>query len=642
MRRARALLAVAFVAGGVWLPAASPPQDGSQVFTSTVALVDVEVSVLDRYRLPVRHLTAADFTVLDEGRPRPIVAFTPVDLPLKVLSPARWMDEVAPDVHDNAFPREGRLVAIVLDAFTDAADAVEARAIAEAAVRQLRTGDMAALGWSLPGVPQNFTADRQRLLEVIRQPVFNVAGGGAATGTGMCPCGAGACAMDAIATVAEGIQDVAWRRKLVLFIGSRLPLRGQGGCGSVIEASRRRALRASEIGNVTIHVIDPRGLQTLAPPAAARGVATGPPVGMETRRIAGLSALTNPTGGRLVIRNQPSQVLPEVFRESDAYYVLGFPPAAADADGRFRRITVKVNRRDVTLQARRGYYTGGSPLAPLPRLGDGLAPALVEGVARLWPKTDVRLAVSAVPVAKAGVRGGTVAVLVRVTQDETAVLPGGAASATRTGPTEVALLTAALDSNGRTLGLDRRTATVLPRRVADGVYEYELASRLDLKSGRYEIRTAVDDPAIGRTGSAYTYVDVPDFQGQLVSLSGLFVQAGSPEALPGATLRDLTPLVPTTRRVFRRTEPVTMFAHEYQSAARTFMPGYATVEILDGTDTRVYQREERIVPPGASHETLDYAFDVPVATLTPGPYLLTFQVRHGNATARRDVRFVVE
>ena len=55
--------------------------------------------------------------------------------------------------------------------------------------------------------------------------------------------------------------------------------------------------------------------------------------------------------------------LPEVFRESNSYYVLGFNPA--HADGRFHEIKVKVGRRDVILQARRGYYAaGGKPQAP--------------------------------------------------------------------------------------------------------------------------------------------------------------------------------------------------------------------------------------------------------------------------------------
>jgi hypothetical protein len=103
-------------------------------------------------------------------------------------------------------------VVILLDGSIEPPDYPEARRIAEAAVEQLRAGDMAAIAWSMPGVPQNFTADRQRLLDVIRRPVLNVAGGSTG-GTGFCPCGGTACSMESIATIAEGIQDVGWRRR---------------------------------------------------------------------------------------------------------------------------------------------------------------------------------------------------------------------------------------------------------------------------------------------------------------------------------------------------------------------------------------------------------------------------------------------
>src|SRR5689334_15853493 len=71
-------------------------------FRAGVELVSVDVSVLNGYRLPIRGLTADDFTVLEDGHPRPIAAFSPVDLPGSVLPSARWMLEVAPDVATNA------------------------------------------------------------------------------------------------------------------------------------------------------------------------------------------------------------------------------------------------------------------------------------------------------------------------------------------------------------------------------------------------------------------------------------------------------------------------------------------------------------------------------------------------------------
>src|SRR5262245_6530956 len=48
-------------------------------FRTGIDLVYVDVSVLDSDRRPVRGLQAADFVVREDGRPRPIAAFSAVD-----------------------------------------------------------------------------------------------------------------------------------------------------------------------------------------------------------------------------------------------------------------------------------------------------------------------------------------------------------------------------------------------------------------------------------------------------------------------------------------------------------------------------------------------------------------------------------
>ena len=54
-------------------------QDQSErpVFKGGVDLVQLDVSVLDGNRMPMRGLTAADFTVLEDGKPRPVRAAIP-------------------------------------------------------------------------------------------------------------------------------------------------------------------------------------------------------------------------------------------------------------------------------------------------------------------------------------------------------------------------------------------------------------------------------------------------------------------------------------------------------------------------------------------------------------------------------------
>ena len=642
-RPARAVLAVALsLAATLVLAASQGPSQPQATFRAGVDLVDVEVSVLDRYRLPVRGLTAEDFTVLEEGKARPVAAFTPVDLPMREHRSAAWMDDIPGDVQANDFAREGRLIVLLMDQSVDPADAPEARRIAEAAVDQMRPGDLAAVAWTVYGVPQNFTSDRRRLIDAIRQPSLNLPAGDTAA-TASCYCGA--CGLQLMADVAESVQDVRQRRKLLIFIGHRLP-QGMGGCGSVVEDAQRRILRAADVGNLTIHVVDPKGVVTLAPTASMSAAPQETP-SSNIRRIANLTTYTAHTGGRFVTRNMAADAVPEVFRESGSYYVLGFQPAYTGTDGRFRRITVKVNRPDVTVQARGGYYAQGRSAAKAPKVPTGLPPALVQAIAGFWPRPDVRVSVGATPVAVPGVRGGAVAVLMNVEQD---LSPSGPRASTlaaaffaRPHTTTVTVLTGAFDANGREYGYDRRTATVTPRAIGDRRFAYDVASRLELRPGHYEIRSAVEDSTLGQVGSAYTYVTVPDFAKETVSLSGVFLEStGSGRTLAGAGIADLTTVLPSTRRRFARDEQVTAFVASYQGQTHDARPGYVITEIYNDTDQRVYQQELRIVPASPDQRTAMFSVDLPISRLSPGEYLLTMQVRQGNANARRDVKFEVQ
>jgi VWFA-related protein len=167
----------------------SPPTS-QPAFRTGVELVQVDVSVLDKERQPVQGLTASDFTVREDGKVRPVTAFSVVDLPARAAEPAAaWVHDVAPDVVSNAVARAGRLVVILFDRTVRNADVPAAKRTAEAIVNQLGPADLAAVVYTARGVPQNFTADRRLLLAAIAQPFMGLAEGD--TGNpGQCLCGA--------------------------------------------------------------------------------------------------------------------------------------------------------------------------------------------------------------------------------------------------------------------------------------------------------------------------------------------------------------------------------------------------------------------------------------------------------------------
>src|SRR3954469_5073214 len=78
-------------------PAPAPPAP-QVTFRTGIDVVQFDVTVLDKNGHPIRGLTAADFTVSEAGRARPIVAFTPVEIPAPAPTSAGWMRDVAPDV----------------------------------------------------------------------------------------------------------------------------------------------------------------------------------------------------------------------------------------------------------------------------------------------------------------------------------------------------------------------------------------------------------------------------------------------------------------------------------------------------------------------------------------------------------------
>jgi VWFA-related protein len=631
-------LAAAVVGAGIVLAAV---QDPAPTFRGGVDLVDIDVSVLDRNRLPVEGLRASDFQVFENGRPRPIVTFAPVTLPRRELPSAQWMVQTSPDVVTNDLPATGRLVAIVIDQSIASEHIPIVRELAMSSIDELRPGDLAAVLYTAFGVPQGFTADRRLLVEAIERP-FGVLDPADAPERAECLCGA--CSLQTVAQVAESLEDVRQRRRVLIYIGSELRAFAAGNCTGFLEPERLRALRALEASNMTVHVFDPTGLESAAPTAQNR-VAT--PRAIAARNLArrnNLQHLPDHTGGRTEFSNEPRRAVAATFRESTSYYVLGIEPDGRSTR-RYNDISVKVAGRDVMVQARRGYYTAATtPSRQRLPIGDTKIPATLRAaIASMWPRSDLTLALSAVPLAGPGPGEATVAVGLGIRR---ALAPDDVARLTEGGlnrPRTIDVLVGAFDRNGQSRAYARQTVQTPIGTIVDSALTYELTSRLSLPPGRYELRAAATDEGLGATGSVYGYVVVPNFARDAFSASGiLFDVTPRMPSVMGASLMDLLPVHPTTSRVFDRLQAVTAFLREHQGVTHAAMPGYLTAEIYDESDRRVFRREVRLLPEQlGANRAVDLTIDVPVNTLTPGRYLLTMEVRHGNQGLVRDAPFTV-
>jgi hypothetical protein len=178
--------------------------------------------------------------------------------------------------------------------------------------------------------------------------------------------------------------------------------------------------------------------------------------------------------------------------------------------------------------------------------------------------------------------------------------------------------------------------------TAAEAWEYETLSRLQVSPGRYELRLAIRT-ADARAGSVYTYVDVPDFADERLSLSGLVIGATpAPLTAPRDAFRDLMPVVPTARRVFGRADRVTAFLRAYQLGARTPLPAAARLRIVDANDAPVVDETQTLAADVfGSSRAADVLLPVPLARLGAGEHLLAVDVTAGERTVSRQVRISV-
>jgi hypothetical protein len=475
-------------------------------------------------------------------------------------------------------------------------------------------------------------------LSAIRRPLALLADGDDGNPA---ECYCGACSLESIERIADAIKDVRQRRKVLFVIGSNIAIQSSNVCSAILTPLRTRVLRLLEAGNITVNAMDPSGLQTQAPNASQTGL---PPQRTATQtlvRQGNLRVLPDHTGGRAALGNRPDQAVAEIFRETNRYYILGFQPAAAKADGRFHSIEVKVRRSDVTLQSRRGYYALGSRVVdgPPPSPPNRAPPAPLPGsVTKTWPATGLALSMQAVPFARDGLSDAALSVVLRVRQP----LDPGVPRAATIEAGQANVFVGAFDRNGRLLAQLTQQMAVTPGHAAADVREYEIQARMPLRPGRYELRASVEDTALGSTGSVYTDVEIPNFANTPASISGILLQSAPPGTpVPGPPDAFL-PVVPTARREFGPAEHVSAFARLHQGVTRALMPGYLIAEILDEHDTRVFRQELRLQPEQfGANRAMDYQLQLPLDRLPAGQYVLTMEVTHGNVKVRKDARFTV-
>jgi VWFA-related protein len=631
-------------------------------FRSGIDVVRVDVSVLDKDRRPIRGLTAADFVITIDGTPQPIVGFDAVVMPPREVPTAPWMRDVAPDVKTNALS-EPRLFVIIMDDAQTPLDSYmvnNARTIARGIVDNLSSSDLAAVVFTKDNrAAQDFTSDRARLLaavdsfrsgwlpemgllmrryaqETVRQAVSFLRNR---------PHGRNAIMLLSVGGGIVEEEDITARSD-----GAGIT----GGSGENPDPLARDAREAAyeavtglsalaqdaALARIPIYGFSLTGLMADVPESVTR-----PPPGHGMPRFTERSGrggndvlriLAAASGGRAIVDdNEPARMVPAVFEENGGYYVIGYRATYNPADGRTHRLKIRVNRPGAFV-----YPSDRVLLAAKPARRKTIAeppPPLVRAIAEMVPKSDLRLAVTAAPFAFPPTRDPKSAT--------TGVL--AALRVTRPAPDErvteqVQVLAKVFTPEGKEVGAMRQNAAVRLR-PAGADAEFDVLTPLGLKPGRYNVRFSAHSIGLDRTGSVYTDVIVPDFEKAKLSLSGVVITADPTlAAAPKDAFTGVIPVLPTTRREFDRGDRVTAFVRIHEGGRQAIAPVGVTVEVTDAHGAVVTSRTDAIAAGAfSSRRSTDYTYDLPVARLAAGTYLMTIEARLGDITSRRDVRFSV-
>jgi VWFA-related protein len=622
-------------------------QQPAPTFRANIDVVRLDVSVLDKDRRPIVDLTQTDFTILVDGVPQPIASFEPVVIPPAPPVTTAWMRDIVPDVRSNALG-EPRLIVILMDDATTPTDLLmvaTAKKIANRIVDELSPSDLAAVVFTLNNShAQDFTSDQRLLHDAVEHFSFGIRGTDLPSRY----------AQRTLADTMKFLRARPHGRNAVMLLTSST-LSTAETKGASIDTPLTEAARALDQLSVVADIEAFGGAARYAPvpiysfniaglaapnASAAAGERTRGITGAETNysldeaKLANdvLRTLAGMTGGRAIVdNNDPARAVPAVLQEISAYYTIAYRATYPVTDGKPHRLQVRVDRPGVTVLPSDRILTSERPAAA----SATAPPPLLRAVSDIVPASELPMQVTLAPflVDGAGAAGGaTVLTTLRVRR----AAPSDAET------DEIQVLAKAFTPEGREVASVRQNAA-LKLRPADEDAQLDILTPVPLKPGRYSFRFSAHSVALGKTGSVYADVTVPDFAKEPVSLSGVLLTA-DPAAIaaPKAAFARFVPVLPTSGREFAADGHASAFLRVYQRVKNP-VPVDVSIRVVDSQGKDVATKTERLAPDRfASGVGVDVTYELPLKTLAPGNYLLSITAtRDAKSSARRDVRFSV-
>jgi len=648
------------------------PSPGDYRIRVTSDLVLTNVVVRDKQGSLVRGLGQDAFSIFEDGKQQRISSFDfeNVDALATAGSAGSTVSGTAAPMRiigsDESVNKERlknhRLIVLFFDFSAMEPDDID-RAVSAAQKyvdKQMAPADLVAvisLASSMR-VDQDFTNDKTRLAAVLRGYTSGEGqgfqSGDTGTSEGTPDTGGSFVADDseynqfntdrklqAIQSVAKALSKIDQKKSIIYFSN------GVSRSGIENQVQLRAATNAAVQANVALYTLDVRGLQAFAAGGEAQnaslrgrsaytGQSTLDQFSSNADSQETLTTLAGDTGGKAFLdSNDLSGIFTAVQRDTSAYYVIGYRSSNPEMNGRFRHVKVVLNRPDLKLEYRRGYF-GPKDYAHFNK--EDREQQMLDEIGSELPDVDV-----AVYMAAAYFRIDDAHYYIPVS----IVIPGSQIPFVTDKDKDKAtidIIGVVQDELKHPIGNARETVKLAvdeSRQVRHKNVQYNTG--FVLPPGKFQIKFVVRENQTGKLGSFETDVTVPDLRKVPLKMSSIVLaNQRTPATLkknnPNPLIRDGQELVPNITHVFAPDQHLYMQYEVYDPAKdkrdqtvnaqgqQEKLPKGAVhvltnVEFLQGNamaySTPVVEAREVNAP---ERKAAVFQLDVPLSQLRPGLY----------------------
>jgi hypothetical protein len=371
------------------------------------------------------------------------------------------------------------------------------------------------------------------------------------------------------------------------------------------QSQLRAAINAAVRANVSLYTVDIRGLQALPPggnatTASLRGTSAYSGRAVQSQLDSNfasqetLSTLAADTGGKTFLdSNDFSKPFAKVQQDTASYYVLGYRSANKAMDGRYRKISVRVNRKDVKLDFRAGYY---APRDFVHFTKDDREKQLQDEIMSDFPTTDL-------PVYMA-------TGYFRMQDDRfyvpvSLVVPGSAIPAMQAESSKATLdfIGIVREASSKFPVGNVRDTVKIPLTATPGAARKNVQYNTGfmLPPGSYHLKFVVRENQNGRLGAFEMDFVVPNLKKLPLKMSSILLssQRGTPGKFKqNPLIKDGAELVPNVAHVFSNDQKLTFYFEVYDPAKATAAQGEPEkkdgIRLLGGLAARVRRLVARV------------------------------------------------